>query len=320
MLGRVGSAVCLVLGLSASRVARAEEPRSPLESYRVPPGCAPAAAFLAQVAARTPLFKSGDVALNVEVEARRDGVHGRVSIAHGAHDTEREIAGASCDEVVEALALIVAISIDPNANTGPLPNPPPVAPAPPRARAADETPAPARSAPWRLHAAFGFDVEGGLAPRLALGPRVLVRWSRSDPSALVSSLAVSAARLDTGAVHTGVDEFAVWKVVAVRFEACSYGFASGALRLEPCLAAEGGSVSAAGSHPLGSRRSAVGWAAAGALGRAAYDVLNVLAVQAAAGAVFPLSRYSFGFAGEPPVYETARAGLVLGFGLAVRLR
>jgi hypothetical protein len=330
VLGRVGSAAFLVLGLFASRVARAQAQHSPLERYRVPPGCAPADAFSAQIAARTPLFRSGDVSVNVEVESRADGVHGHVSIARGARDTEREIAGASCDEVVEALALIVAISLDPNANIGPLPNarpvapgpvaPGPVAPGPERLHAPAREPAHVSPQRWRLEPGFGFDAEGALAPRLALGPRLFLRLARSDPGALVSSLAVSAARLGSGSIHTGPEELAAFTLVALRFEACSFGFASGALRLEPCLVAEGGSVAAAGTHPRGSRTAAVGWAAGGALGRASFDVLNALSVQAAAGAVFPLSRYRFGFVGEPPVYETASAGFLLGLGFAVKFR
>jgi hypothetical protein len=310
----------LVLASFASRTTRAAEPHAPLESYRVPPGCAPAAVFSARVAARTPLFERGGFSVSVEVGTEADGVHGHVSLARGARTTERAIAGASCDEVVDALALIVAISLDPNANTGPLPSPSPAARAPLRPPPPAREPVRARSRPWRWEAGFGFDAEGALAPRLAVGPRVGLRLSRPEPSALVSSLAATAARVDSGAVHPGPGELATFTLVSLRLEACSFGLASGALRLEPCLAAEAGSLSAAGTHPRGSRTAAVGWAAGAALGRAKLAVLDALSLQAAAGAVFPLSRYRFGFVGEPAVYETARAGLLLGIGLAVELR
>ena len=119
--------LCSVL-LLLHRGARADEEQVHL-SYQAGAGCRDAAAFVAEVAARTPKarwversegMRVFEIALRVEpspptIAARR--ATGDLTI----HDPKggvfhRELRGASCDEVLSAMALVTALAIDPHAS------------------------------------------------------------------------------------------------------------------------------------------------------------------------------------------------------------
>lgn len=99
-------------------------------SYRVAPGCPTASDFRAEVTARTEEAawaspsEVPDRALDVSVVGVPGKFEGRLRIQKAnAPSSVRQISGESCDEVIEALALVAALAIDPHALTSPLHTP-----------------------------------------------------------------------------------------------------------------------------------------------------------------------------------------------------
>jgi hypothetical protein len=292
----------------------------PLASYDAPPECPTAAAFSARVEARTRLYRTEPVALDVALHAEggSGGTRGRLVVQHAGNVTEREIAGRDCDEVVEALALIAAITIDPTADTSPHPTahaeaPPAAAPAP--------TPTPVSEAPatWHVEPGVAFVVDGALAPDPSFGERAFVSYARDSPAAPLSALGLAATFVQSGTVSTGPDQSAAFELYTLRLEACTFGLARGILRLVPCVFGEGGVLRAQGTHPAESLDQRVGWAAVGPLGSLSARVLRVLDLRADLGAVVPLTRYRFRFIDEPTVTETPSVAVTAAVGVAVAI-
>jgi hypothetical protein len=133
--------------------------------FDAPPRCSGAAAFYAGLAARTAHVRraaSGESAARVKVRLIRAGakIHGELRILHDQIDSDtRKVDGASCEQVVEALALTAALALDPSvrvASSAPAGGPAPAlaagsATAPsagsPGGTTAAATPPPSRSAP-----------------------------------------------------------------------------------------------------------------------------------------------------------------------------
>jgi hypothetical protein len=103
-----------VLGISGplSSVARAER-TGPVVSLRAPPGC-PSPALLEELVAEH-LGHAADSApaLRIEVEVRREEADwiARVDV-RGAAAGQRELEGASCREVIDAAALVIALAVE----------------------------------------------------------------------------------------------------------------------------------------------------------------------------------------------------------------
>ena len=143
-----------------------------------------------------------DFALSVAIN--REGAVGTLEVRKGKEHTARHVRGASCEEVVDGLALVAAVILDPNASTGPIAGTPP-APAtstseaasseggtsPPASQAPAPGPTPAReeapveetrahsmplpggergpSGRWRFGAGGRALVTSGVAPRPVVG-------------------------------------------------------------------------------------------------------------------------------------------------------
>jgi hypothetical protein len=107
--------------------AAAEQPRA--EPVRVdiqaPSDCADGILFLDEVRSRTPLVRAaveGEPARVFRVTVTRDGAvaRGTLVVQEGDHaSTPRRVLGASCEEVVQALALVAALAVDPLASMVP---------------------------------------------------------------------------------------------------------------------------------------------------------------------------------------------------------
>jgi hypothetical protein len=117
--------------------ARADEERVHLR-YDASAGCGGEAAFVSDVAARTPKARwveQGEGVRVFEIAVRlgppaakgeRTAAIGDLTIrdlAGGIY--QRQLRGRSCDEVVDALALVTALAIDPHASIEPTPSPAP---------------------------------------------------------------------------------------------------------------------------------------------------------------------------------------------------
>jgi len=106
--------------VAAASPARADERDSDARvDYRAPPACPTVASLVDGVTARLPRFRVAAGAarrFDVEVRAVDDRFVGRLaSLDVEGSRTEREVVGDSCEDVVDALGLVLAIAIDPGA-------------------------------------------------------------------------------------------------------------------------------------------------------------------------------------------------------------
>ncbi|WP_437708456.1 hypothetical protein WMF45_30215 [Sorangium sp. So ce448] len=95
-------------------------------AYEAHDGCPDAAAFLREVTARTDLARAAaadEAALDVRVRITSSAgrSRGRITLGRGEDARVREVDGATCGEVVAALALITALRVDPTASLDPQP-------------------------------------------------------------------------------------------------------------------------------------------------------------------------------------------------------
>ncbi|MEJ7733477.1 MAG: hypothetical protein WKG00_30315 [Polyangiaceae bacterium] len=122
-LRRSMAAVMLVAaGAAIAGTARADDRAAVRVVYRGGEGCPVASAFTAELMARTTRVRTAgadEAAREVRVEVQATGVEssGRLVVDGGG---VREVKGATCAEVVSALALITALAFDPDAQTGPV--------------------------------------------------------------------------------------------------------------------------------------------------------------------------------------------------------
>jgi hypothetical protein len=118
----VGAAAALVILAQALPTARVEPIRI---AYHAPARCPDEAQFLGEVFARTPLARSaaeGEAAREFAVDIA-DGSDGALSGSLEIHSTDspvsrRDITATRCDELVSALALMVALAVDPEGASG----------------------------------------------------------------------------------------------------------------------------------------------------------------------------------------------------------
>ncbi|MGH7294495.1 MAG: hypothetical protein ACRELB_06170, partial [Polyangiaceae bacterium] len=122
---RVIACLCSALALTSAGVARAQPAEEPIRiEYAAPPTCPPESAFFAQLRARTSRVtraatgaRARTFAVTVVPRGRRIAGHLVIRDPDGATAAERDVAGDTCEEVVEALALVTALSVDPGAVT-----------------------------------------------------------------------------------------------------------------------------------------------------------------------------------------------------------
>lgn len=330
----------LLAGVLFGRGVAAEPAAAPVE-YVAPAGCPPVEAFTEQLAARTPMFRehAAEHKVRIEVVGEPGGVLGRASLVLAGHAAERELRAARCEEVVEALALVVAILIDPNADTRPIAvaapapvesapasAPPPAAPVvsrpPPPPRPVRPAPRPAPSprpadASYRFIAGAALAAEGAVFPELTLGPRVFFGASSQRGWPWPSALRLAGARLFSPRIRG--EEGSVKGVLDVaRADVCLLRLAEGPLALEPCAGVDVGVLRIEGSHPRGGRESTDLYADVGALLRGSASFLDRFVAEVEVGADVPLVHYRYSFQGEAELFETATAGMHLGVGLGVR--
>jgi hypothetical protein len=140
----------LAVGLGLSEVSAAE-PIPLIVEYEAPDDCPTAADFLAALQSRTPRARLATadeaidaVQLRVTVHVSSPGSWGSLMLLDDGDITgRRQVAGATCAEVVDALALATALSLDPTALLRAEPEP--VVPKPNATAPPDAPPAPTSS-------------------------------------------------------------------------------------------------------------------------------------------------------------------------------
>ncbi|WP_437766005.1 hypothetical protein WME77_02800 [Sorangium sp. So ce764] len=119
------AAVVVLAGALTGGDASAEVQRLRI-AFEAHDGCPGAGAFLREVTARTELARAAaadEAALDVRVRITSSAgrSRGRITLGKGEEARVREVDGATCGEVVAALALITALRVDPTASLEPQP-------------------------------------------------------------------------------------------------------------------------------------------------------------------------------------------------------
>ena len=263
----------------------------------------------------------------VTVESRDDGV--RVTLEFTDHDgsrASREVTSVSCDEAVNAMALITALAIEARVvEMESFRRRPPKSRRGPRRRRRRPSRSPPPPPPARAESAtvFGFGasvgIERSFAPQIAPAVAAVGELLHHQHAARVSLF-----YSDTGpaTIDAGSAEFAL---VALRLSGCPWRLAaSESFAFVPCAGLEGGFVRAAGKEsdrivrPKSAREP---WFAAHALGRmeALPDPGLSFGVEGAMG--FPLTRHEFVF--EKPdvvVHEVPALSWSASAGMVARFR
>ena len=244
---------------------------------------------------------------------------------------ERSVSARTCLEVVDALALIAALTVDPEASTTANGGAPPAQrPLDPldglfflHQDEANETATPLRLAPrgppplpgaaWAAGATLG--VRSGVGPALVptAGLFIDLEWPGRSfrPSARATLMGALPSEATRG------DRSATFQWLGGRFDLCPLRTAFGRFVVTPCLAVETGTLLAtAGANVPDGQRERRAWVATGGLATATFYVLPHAFVGAEAGALALLLRERFYFDPTVTVFEpppvSVLAGLVVG--------
>jgi hypothetical protein len=221
----------------------------------------------------------------------------------GGQVTKRQVSGASCHEVVSALALVGALLIESTASelapTAPARVPDPPAAPPPRKREAPvNIPASAaeprtRLYRWRVGAGARYHGAVGPSPRPGgewLGG-VLIRWGKLQELLLEVALQSTLEQSRTAA--SGIASFD-W--TALSLLACPLRFPTrGAVGARPCAVVELGELTGVGLSTERGAKAGMLWLAPGAVLRLEAPLSGRLTLELGAGIVTPLVRDRFYF-------------------------
>jgi hypothetical protein len=243
--------------------------------------------------------------------------------------SSRTLRAATCDEALEAVALVAAVSLDPTASTAPErelpPTPPPAAETP----AAPVTQAPASkavTAPDEQSETLNIGVAAVVLGQASWGPA---------PSLLPGIGFALAVVLDTGTpfspmarasyVHSGGGGFnpetgtgqAAFELNQGALELCPVRFGSRSAAIFPCPFFTGGRLLAQGSETLEAETHSRPWWVVGGALLALFRPVGPLELQLSGSVGIPLIRDTFQFGPADPehvVHEVPGAVFVLGLG------
>ncbi len=269
--------------------------------YAAPPGCPTRDAAVELIRERTPAVRFAAGAPRVFAIRVTAGEHGYTGELVVDETADKQLTAQRCDDLVTALALVIALAIDPTAAAGPrieavaVPPPPPPPPGPTRMR--DATLA------GVLGAGVTPDllVAGGLAGR--------ARWG-----ARAAEIAIVAGRDST----READARATFTRLVVRPAACLVQL-RGPLELGGCGHAELGVVRATGDDIINSRGLTRLWAAVGAHGTLRWPAPSSRGfAQLQLGLTVPFTRDRYRFMPGILIHDTPPLTGWVGLGVGLR--
>jgi hypothetical protein len=336
----------LIARVSTSSAAATEAETEPLRIELAAASSCPAEPdLLERVRRHTPLVRQarpGEIARTLQVTVTHRPTGGFVAdlrLVEGTEALERHVPGATCEEVLAAVALITALTIDPLASTTPgLAAPPPVPSdaAPPLDARPPVRPPPAFDAgtapgsqppvePVRVRTrmgvsleAFGLGelvpaaalwIEGGLTRRLA--PSVRLRLARTRSFTVEPEMRPAFFQLTTGAVEGCVVVLGASDELRPR---------ASSLQLRPCLHFAAGILDGASSAFGAVQETKRAWVAFGGVLQGRWLVLGPLALEAAAGLTVPFVRDDFFFLPQIDVYRAPPVAFVGSVGVGTTFR
>jgi hypothetical protein len=307
---RSASALAIVATFAGAGAARADQGRAEevVElRYAAPPECPTRDAAVGLIRERTPAvrFEAGAPRVfAVSVTAGEQGYTGALVVDATA---DKQLTAQRCDDLVTALALVIALAIDPEAAAGPRDEPPPPPPPP-------SPPSPPQVPPPRARR-----LDGALAGVLGAGvtPDPLVAGSlaaRATWPALAAELAVVAGRDST----READATASFTRVVVRPAVCWLPLRR-RIELGGCGHVELGVVRATGDEIINGRGLTRLWAAAGAHGTLRWPGSQSRSfAQLQLGMAVPITRDRYRFMPGIVIHETPPVTGWLGLGVGLR--
>lgn len=330
-------ALIVLLGIGHAWPALAEEIHL---VYQAPPDCPDRDAFEHDVASRTDKAtwaprRAGVREIAVTITAAGGAIRGQLVISDPARPADRasrEVPGATCEEVVEALALIAALAIDPAAELSPAPAPleppprpvplPKPTPEPARLPTPPPTPPPTEpmvpSSRWRWLVGLGLSATSGLGDKLAAVVPVYVEASLASGSWLAPSFRLGVAVMPDRVLTDPAGRGHLTRFAA-RVSGCPIrGDLTPWLVLRPCASFEAGALLARGEGVDEVESSASPWLAAGVSGRLQLFPSDWLMLEISGEGGLALVRPRFVI---DPAIEVGEADFVLGvFGGSVGIR
>ena len=316
------SASTLIACLAAPAGAAAQP--APLRlDYEVAAGCPDAGAFTTEVRARAPRSAGlAHRAIAVRITSSSSGSPGAASFEGSVVITDdtgvipsRAVRGDTCDEVVRALALTVAMTLDPEENAEAVTilaaPPPPLEPAlPPPEKPPGAQAFSARSG-VHLSAGVRGGAESGVGPRLAPAFGVYADVAVGNLAVRLGAVRAVSPLVERGA---GAARFAR---TTATLDACPLRWRpSASLALVPCAAFEIGSLSSEGQATVDPESVARLWSAVGLVERLVWEPAGPLVFELEGRALVPLTRDRFYFRPADDVFEASilvfSAGLTAG--------
>jgi len=278
-------------------------------------------AFSAKLAALSPRLRpagaaEAGVAFTLQI-AKMDGVfRGRLRVRElDGNETTRAITGASCDEVLSALALIAVVLID----TSESPRPSEASALAVEAPVTGSGPEDDSAGSWLFGAGVGAGIETAVSAEVVPTVSLELEAAFIGPGAFSPRLAIAVHRSAASTVETAAGS-AHFRWTAARISGCPVRFPIAArLALRPCLFFDVGSLEATGQNTYQGSSANVTWYALGGFARAEYVPFAPLSLGVDGGLLLPLvhDRYYFDPGGPSNTLQLPRLGLTLRAGLAV---
>ena len=304
---RIALAQLGLAGCCFARVAGAEGASEPVElRYAAPSVCPTEEQFTWQVTSRVaevraPRDDEIPRVFAARIELTPEGAIGRLTITEpSGEESSRLVESENCEDLVEALALVVALAIDPHASLQspkPPPEPPPEPlpePEPPPPPPAPPPQPPAEPVEWQAEVLVHAILAAGLAPGPLPGARIGAGFGTTSPGWLLPSVRVSVA-LTTERTFVEEAGSASFRWTALSLEACplQVPLLPRVVSVRPCAVGEWGWVQATGAEIVDSRSVSARWLAAGGLASLGVSPGRLLRFEARASAISPITRDRF---------------------------
>ena len=340
--------VC-VAAVGTATVARADD-RAPYRvEFTAPSDCPSERIFVGRVEARTSrvrLAPDDESALTfvVAVEAAGNDLEGSLTIREpGEAPRTRNVRSAACLDVIDALALMVALTLDPDATTEALPRtvePPPAEPGstepeptepepspPAPRRAAPPAPSPPRPAPreasaarksWHLGVGARFGLHGAVAPGPTPAVTIFGSVARDPTGAWAPALRLKLHVARSGGFDRSVGT-ARFEWYAGELELCPLTLPSeSTVRLSGCAGLQAGAHRGIGETENPERPIELWLASVGGV-RLAWWPAPSVAVELDGAAAVAIARTRFFFEPSSTVHRTPRLSALGGLGVLVVL-
>jgi hypothetical protein len=306
---------------AATGLAQPRGPNVELE-WDAPPGCPTKQEILDAVARQTPSADPSPTIRTIRARAVVEKTSGTTGwrVVLTTPSGERAIEGNTCDELGDAVALILALAIDPTRSPPPPPStssspPPPLPTASPTASATapDNTPAGAPGTPPKLAVGVAQTADIGVLPSAGIGVE------------LAAAVRLRPIRLELAGAYWATNRATVFTTSAGgdfrMMSAAARGCVTGPLsdfELGGCGGLGIDRVSADSFGPIATSNGDGAWLAVEALGRAAWVIRPWIALQLGIGLHFPLSRPAYVIEGIGFVHRPSQITLRQGLGLELR--